>query len=119
MGIADSVYLIDLYAGLILDVQGCGSTLSNERGAAKIMIERGEATFDIKPDRLVGDTAYGTDPMLNWMVNEKQIVPQYSGVGSIGARRGYVDKERLAMGCEVGRVSLPSREIATQRMVSV
>jgi hypothetical protein len=29
----------------------------------------------IKPSRLVGDTAYGTSPILNWMVNEKHIEP--------------------------------------------
>ena len=68
-------YLIDLHAGVIMDVQGCGSTLSNERDAAMVMIDRVEATFDIKPERLVGDTAYGTGPMLNWIVNEKQIAP--------------------------------------------
>ncbi len=68
-------YLIDLHAGVIMDVQACGSTVSNERDAAKIMVDRVQATFDIKPDRLVGDTAYGTGPMLNWMVNEKQIAP--------------------------------------------
>ena len=37
------------------------------------MIERVEEKFDIKPDRLIGDTAYGTGPMLAWMVNEKDI----------------------------------------------
>ena len=68
-------FLIDLHAGVIVDVQACGSTLSNERDAAKIMIDRVEATFDIKPDRLVGDTAYGSGPMLGWIVNEKQIAP--------------------------------------------
>ena len=68
-------YLIDLHAGVIMDVQGCGSTLSSERDAAKVMIDRVEATFDIKPDRLVGDTAYGTGPMLNWIVNDKKIAP--------------------------------------------
>ena len=28
------------------------------------MIERVDEQFDIKPDRLIGDTAYGTAPML-------------------------------------------------------
>jgi len=60
---------------VIVDVQACGSTLSNEREAARIMIDRVEATFDIKPDRLVGDTAYGSGSMLGWIVNEKQIAP--------------------------------------------
>ena len=74
-------YLIDLHAGVIMDVPACGSTPSNEPDAAKIMtgwsraIDRVEATFDIKPDRLVGDTAYGTGPMLNWIVDEKKIAP--------------------------------------------
>ncbi len=30
----------------------------------KTMIDRVEAQFDIKPERLIGDTAYGTAPML-------------------------------------------------------
>lgn len=39
------------------------------------MSERVEEQFDIKPDRLIGDTAYGTAPMLAWMVDEKDIEP--------------------------------------------
>mgnify|MGYP001634917666 CR=1 FL=1 len=43
------------------------------------MIERVEEQFDIKPDRLIGDTAYGVAPMLAWMlawmVDEKDIEP--------------------------------------------
>jgi hypothetical protein len=30
------------------------------------MIERTEERFGLKPERLVGDTAYGAAPMLNW-----------------------------------------------------
>jgi Transposase DDE domain len=56
---------------VIMDLQACGSTLSNERDAAKLMLDRVEATFDLKPDRLVGDTAYGSGPMLGRIVNEK------------------------------------------------
>jgi hypothetical protein len=39
------------------------------------MIDRVEELFDIKPDRLMGDTAYGTAPMLACMVEEKDIEP--------------------------------------------
>jgi hypothetical protein len=39
------------------------------------MIDRVEERFDLKPKRLVGDTAYGTAPMLGWMVEDKQIDP--------------------------------------------
>lgn len=39
------------------------------------MVDRVENRFDMKPERLVGDTAYGTAPMLDWMVNDKGIAP--------------------------------------------
>src|SRR5690242_205681 len=31
--------------------------------------------FGLKPERLAADTAYGAAPMLNWLVEEKQIAP--------------------------------------------
>lgn len=43
--------------------------------ATKTMIERVEDKFDMKPDRLVGDTNYGSAAMLGWLVDEKQIEP--------------------------------------------
>src|ERR1700722_16710539 len=39
------------------------------------MIEETEERFGLKPERLVGDTAYGAAPMLNWLVEEKGIAP--------------------------------------------
>jgi hypothetical protein len=39
------------------------------------MIERVETRFDLKPQRLIGDTNYGTAAILGWMVDEKQIEP--------------------------------------------
>lgn len=38
-------------------------------------MERVEKRFDLKPKRLVADTAYGAAPMLNWLVNDKHIEP--------------------------------------------
>lgn len=37
------------------------------------MIYRVEERFAFKPQRLAGDTAYGTAPMLGWMIEEKAI----------------------------------------------
>ena len=39
------------------------------------MVDRVEKRFDLKPERLIGDTAYGTAEMLGWMVDDKQIEP--------------------------------------------
>ena len=52
-----------------------------EVGAAKTMIERTEQRFDIKPERLAGDTAYGCGANLNWLVNEARIAPHIPVVG--------------------------------------
>lgn len=64
-------YLIDTEHGVIMDVEPTPAHRTAEVESTKTMIERVEAQFDIKPERLIGDTAYGTAPMLAWMVEEK------------------------------------------------
>ena len=68
-------YLIDLDAGIIVDVEASAVSKSAEVEATKTMIERVEDQFEIKPVRLVGDTNYGSASMLGWLVDEKQIEP--------------------------------------------
>jgi len=38
------------------------------------MLDRVKARFDLHPERLIADTAYGTGPMLGWLV-ERKIAP--------------------------------------------
>jgi len=68
-------YLIDLEAGIIVDVEASSVSKSAEVDATKKMLERVEEKFDLKPARLVGDTNYGSAAMLGWLVEEKQIEP--------------------------------------------
>jgi len=68
-------YLIDLDAGIIVDVEATPAHRTQEVESTKTMIDRVEQRFGMKPDRLVGDTAYGTGPMLEWMVEDKGIAP--------------------------------------------
>ena len=68
-------YLIDLKAGLIVDVEASAVNKMAEVEATKIMIDRVEEKFAIKPRRLVGDTNYGVAAMLGWLVDEKGIDP--------------------------------------------
>lgn len=68
-------YLIDLEAGIIVDVEASAVSKTAEVEATKAMIERVEERFEIKPDRLVGDTNYGTAAILGWLVDEKKIEP--------------------------------------------
>src|SRR5215203_3918922 len=48
---------------------------SQEVDSTKTMIDRVEQRLQLKPHRLVGDTAYGTASLLGWMVEEKAIEP--------------------------------------------
>jgi transposase len=68
-------YLIDVQYGVILDVEASRAVRQAEVGAARTMLERTEKKFGLRPQRLAGDTAYGSAPMLNWLVEEKQITP--------------------------------------------
>lgn len=59
----------------MVDVEATPAHKSDEINATKTMIERVEHRFDIKPDRLIGDTNYGTAEILGWIVDEKHIEP--------------------------------------------
>src|SRR5262245_40241315 len=67
--------LIDVQCGVIVDVEASRAIRQAEVSAARTMLERTEERFGLKPQRLAADSAYGAAPMLNWLVEEKQIVP--------------------------------------------
>jgi len=68
-------YLIDTKVGVIVDVEATRAHRTEEVNATRTMLERTEAQTGLKPDRLIGDTAYGTAAMLGWLVEEKSIEP--------------------------------------------
>jgi transposase len=68
-------YLIDTAHGVILDVEATPARRTEEVESTKLMVDRVEERFDIKPERLIADTAYGSASMLGWMVEEKAIEP--------------------------------------------
>ena len=68
-------YLVDVKAGVIVDVEATSSYRIHEVQATRTMIDRVEQRFDIKPTRLIGDMAYGNAELLGWMVNDKFIEP--------------------------------------------
>jgi hypothetical protein len=68
-------YLIDIEENIILDVEPTPAHRSLEVDSTRLMMDRVEQKYGLKPERLIGDTAYGTAPMLEWMVQEKGIEP--------------------------------------------
>ncbi|MEO1724484.1 MAG: IS1182 family transposase [Pseudomonadota bacterium] len=68
-------YLIDTDHAIILDVQASRSVRTGETHATRTMIDRVRDRFDLWPERLIADTAYGSGEMLGWLVEERSIEP--------------------------------------------
>src|SRR5438477_1085918 len=68
-------YLIDVDNAIIVDVEATTAIRQAEILAAKRMIERSIRRFELYPARLIGDSAYGSAEMLNWLVNDHGIEP--------------------------------------------
>jgi Transposase DDE domain len=66
-------YLVDADHAIIVDVEATTAIRQAEILAAKRMIERSLEHFDLYPERLIGDSAYGSAEMLNWLVHDRGI----------------------------------------------
>src|SRR5271157_5421308 len=111
-------YLIDVKFGIIMDVAASRAIRQAEVGAAKTMIERTEKRFDIKLERLAADTAYGSAPMLHWLVNDKQIAPHIPVIdkskrddGTFSRQEFTFDKTRDIYTCPAGKTLSTTRRV--------
>lgn len=68
-------YLIDVENAVIMDVEATPAVRRAEVTAAKTMIERTADRFGVWPDKLIGNTGYGSAEMLAWLVEGKAIEP--------------------------------------------
>ena len=80
-------YLIDTDHGVILDVEGTRSIRQAEVGSTQTMLTRVKAKFGLVPDWMIADTAYGSGPMLGWLV-ERKIDPYIPVIDKAGRPDG-------------------------------
>jgi hypothetical protein len=104
-------YLIDVKCGIIMDVEASRAIRQAEVGAAKTMIDRTEERFGLKPKRLAADSAYGSAPTLNWLVNNKSIEPHIPVIdmerredGTFSRDDFSYDKARDVYTCPAGKL---------------
>ena len=114
-------YLIDLQAGIIVDVEATPAHRTQEVDSTKTMIDRVEERFGLKPGRLVGDTAYGTGPMLGWMVEDKRIAPHVPvwdrterKDGTLSSSEFFWDEQANQYRCPEGHALLSDRRRFTK-----
>ena len=103
-------YLIDVKFGIIMDVEASRAIRQAEVGAANTMIERTEDRFDIKPEWLAADTAYGSAANLNWLVKDKKIAPHIPVIdkskrddGTFSREDFTFDQRRNVYTCPAGK----------------
>jgi transposase len=70
----DANYLIDNKAGIIVDAEGTRANRIVEIAVTQTMMDRVRRRFNLQPQRLAGDTAYGAVRLLKWLV-DRQITP--------------------------------------------
>src|SRR2546430_1661516 len=102
-------YMIDTAHAVIVDVEATPARTYDEVAATRIMIDRTEKAFGLKPKRLTADTAYGTGKLLAWLLG-KDITPhipvweRYSPPDGMFSRGDFTyDAERDLYVCPNGR----------------
>jgi transposase len=101
-------YLIDTAHGVILDVEATPAYRTAEVESTKLMVNRVEERFDLKPARLIADTAYGTAPMLGWMVEEKAIAPHIPVFDKTERTDGTFQREAFRWNEELNEYRCPA-----------
>ena len=85
-------YLIDTDNAVIMDVEATRSIRKAEVGAVKTMIDRVQKVHDLMPERLIADTAYGSGPMLDWLVEKRGIAPHIPVIDKSGRKDGTFER---------------------------
>jgi len=89
-------YLIDTDHAIIVDVQASRSVRTGETHATRTMIERVRKRFELWPERLIADMAYGSGEMLGWLVEERGIEPHIPVIDKSKRADGTFSREDFA-----------------------
>ena len=89
-------YLIDLDHAIIVDVEATRAIRQAEVGAARTMIERTEERFGLYPERLAGDSAYGSAGGLSVACRRRGIEPHIPVFDKSTRTDGTLEREDFA-----------------------
>ncbi len=71
------------------------------------MIDRVRKTHDLKPERLIADTAFGSGPMLDWLVEKRGIAPHIPAIDKSGRKDGTFERPDFTFDTETIYISVP------------
>ena len=100
-------YLVDLDNAVIVDVDATAPIRQAETGIVKDMIVRTRERFDLHPGMLVADTAYGSAPMLGWLVDDQGIDPYIPVIDKSERKDGTFSREDFAYDADKDAYTCP------------
>jgi len=108
-------YLIDTDNAVIVDVEASRAIRQAETGAARRMIDRTRARFDLHPERLIADAAYGSAPMLDWLVEHRGIAPHIPVFDKSQRKDGTFSREEFGYDPQADAYICPAGKPLRQR----
>lgn len=100
-------YLVDLDNAVILDVDATAPIRQAEVEITKQMIVRTRDRFGLYPEKLVADTAYGSAPMLNWLVEGEGIEPYIPVIDKSERKDGTFSRDDFTYDREADAYTCP------------
>src|SRR5215467_216753 len=108
-------YLIDLKNAVIVDVEASSAVRQAEVTAQQRMIDRTQERFDLWPERLAADTAYGSAENLAWLVHERGIEPHIPVFDKSQRTDGTFSREDFVYDCTRNCYICPAGKELRQR----
>lgn len=106
-------YLIDTDHSVIVDVEATRSIRQAEVRSVRTMLGRVEDRFDLHPERLIADAAYGSGPMLDWIVKQN-IKPHIPVLDKAGRKDGTWSRADFDWDAENNQYICPEGEALKQ-----
>lgn len=106
-------YLIDLQVGIVVDTETTQALRTDEVEASRTMLDRTREQFGLHPERLAADTAYGSGPMLNWLLEERAIEPHIPVWDKTEPAPGRLAISKFKWDGEAGLYTCPQGNVLT------
>ena len=100
-------YLVDLDHAVIIDVNATAPIRQAEVEITKHMILRTRDRFGLHPEKLVADTAYGSAPMLGWLVEDEGIEPYIPVIDKSERKDGTFSRDDFSYDRETDAYTCP------------
>lgn len=106
-------YIIDTDHSVIVDDEATPSIRQAEVRYVRTMLDRVNDKFELHPERIIADTAYGSGPMLGWLVDRK-IAPHIPVIDEFGRRDGVWFRTEFEWDAENNQYICPEGEALKQ-----